>query len=179
MSLESAIRSPSMSSTGNVPRRENAIARGPPGNSERRTCGMRLKSSAQRAFSLKFEKLYCQRTGLDTAQAILLGLAPRAALQGTSGYPLGTAASCVDASAPADAGRAPLTPTLVAERQSGAVDLLHSTDLVRNDFCSHCRSSPRSGFLRLIRLKAGHLASFTILALGSLLGVEAAVRFPA
>jgi hypothetical protein len=31
-----------------------------------------LKSSAQRAFSLKFEKLYCHRTGADTALVMLL-----------------------------------------------------------------------------------------------------------
>ena len=65
------VRDPSISSTGNVPRSEKAIARGPPGSSERRTCGTRLKSSAQRAFSLKFEKLYCHRTGADTAMAII------------------------------------------------------------------------------------------------------------
>jgi hypothetical protein len=48
-----------------VPRREKRIARGEFGSSERRTCGICLKSSAQRAFSLKFEKLYCQRTGAE------------------------------------------------------------------------------------------------------------------
>src|SRR5581483_9469456 len=33
------------------------------GSNERRTCAIVLWSSAQRTFSLKFEKLYCQRTG--------------------------------------------------------------------------------------------------------------------
>src|SRR5438093_883018 len=71
MRVESAILSPSRSSTGSVPCRENSIARGLSGRSERRTCGMPLKSRTHRAFSLKFEKLYCQRTGGVTRSLIL------------------------------------------------------------------------------------------------------------
>src|SRR3954449_3867618 len=63
IAVESTIRSPSRSRTGNVPRRTKDIARGPPGISDRLSCRIPLWSSAQRAFSLKLEKLYCQRTG--------------------------------------------------------------------------------------------------------------------
>ena len=77
MRVESTIRSPSMSSTGSVPPRENAIARRPPGSNERRMCAIPLKSSVQRAFSLKFEKLYCHSTGGDTSAAMILAAAIR------------------------------------------------------------------------------------------------------
>src|SRR5262249_51395352 len=63
MLVESMILSPSRSRTGSVPFLQKAIAFGPPGRRECRRWRTPLWSSAQRAFSLKFEKLYCQRTG--------------------------------------------------------------------------------------------------------------------
>jgi hypothetical protein len=61
--VESTTRSPSRSRTGSAPSpHENSIAHGGPDASERRSWGIRFRSSAQRTLSLKFENAYCQRT---------------------------------------------------------------------------------------------------------------------
>ena len=65
MRVESTIVSPLSSRTGSDfwPLSQRTRGTCSPGTSDRRTCGMPLKSSAQRAFSLKCENLNCQRTG--------------------------------------------------------------------------------------------------------------------
>ena len=117
IALESPIARPSVTSTGVVSPPQSRLARRTwvPGATERRRCGMRLWSSAQRAFSLKCEKRICQRTGVPAAGVT----GPPAATTSAAGPP-----SCSSSSTPVGHVRVDL-----GERDRGAVAGDHGDDL--------------------------------------------------